>query len=476
VTLSQFHAQQHADSLVPILVSLYDWTPYYWDQDRFGMLVPLMSRPIGDPFVNLLTQTFVTVSCGIGALWAIAGYYLKAPALAAALGIAVFVTTAPLGFQFTYLGTAHPYNVSLLLAFVALSINPACARSGRTLLAVVQLLLLATATWVNAAILLLLIPLVSLSIAMQPIAEPASFGGRLVRCLQRVIFNPSVIALVSLLVLSTMLQRLAPVRTTWIVVPEPVRWFGLLAAFGASAISQIGIGPLVWVNGVATTIAVWVSVYGYDGQLLRRLAATSLALLAYGSLMAVLFFGRGRYFIPGVILFQAMVWVFLVGSLRFRTTISQRARPVVLVLICAVAVSGTIFRYGWPSSDSARTALMNGPGSYGRQVLDAGATHVIGDYWTVWPAVFQANVLLNERGIRNRTIWGITDRGRVTEWQWRAEDESRMLLAGKVGDPEIRKYLKEFGLDDFYEVGRSGDLSLFQRRRVDGDVDRGPSD
>ena len=43
--LSGFHALEHGDSIVPVLVSLQRWTPFYWDQERFGMLVPLLARP-----------------------------------------------------------------------------------------------------------------------------------------------------------------------------------------------------------------------------------------------------------------------------------------------------------------------------------------------------------------------------------------------------------------------------------------------
>ncbi len=41
-TIHQYHA---SDSLLPVLVSLQHWTPFFWLQDRVGMLVPLCGDP-----------------------------------------------------------------------------------------------------------------------------------------------------------------------------------------------------------------------------------------------------------------------------------------------------------------------------------------------------------------------------------------------------------------------------------------------
>ena len=46
VDLGGFHRLEQADSIVPVLVSLQRWTPFFWDQERFGMLVPLLALPV----------------------------------------------------------------------------------------------------------------------------------------------------------------------------------------------------------------------------------------------------------------------------------------------------------------------------------------------------------------------------------------------------------------------------------------------
>jgi hypothetical protein len=54
VTLGDFHRGHTADTLLPILVSLQRWTPFFWEQDRIGMLVPLLTLQLRHPLLNLL--------------------------------------------------------------------------------------------------------------------------------------------------------------------------------------------------------------------------------------------------------------------------------------------------------------------------------------------------------------------------------------------------------------------------------------
>jgi len=63
--LGAFHRLEHGDSLVPVLVSLQRWTPFYWDQERYGMLVPLLALPVRDPLGNLLLQRGLMILAGL---------------------------------------------------------------------------------------------------------------------------------------------------------------------------------------------------------------------------------------------------------------------------------------------------------------------------------------------------------------------------------------------------------------------------
>ena len=62
----------NADSLIPMLVSLDFWLPFYWGQDRFGMLLPLVTIPVRDSFWNLVAQN------ALGVFLLLAGAYVAA--------------------------------------------------------------------------------------------------------------------------------------------------------------------------------------------------------------------------------------------------------------------------------------------------------------------------------------------------------------------------------------------------------------
>ena len=56
IALGPIHRHHTADSIVMALVSLYRWTPLYWEQDRLGMFFPLLATPWREPLDNLLVQ------------------------------------------------------------------------------------------------------------------------------------------------------------------------------------------------------------------------------------------------------------------------------------------------------------------------------------------------------------------------------------------------------------------------------------
>ena len=72
IDLGSLHRCQHADSLLPVPISLYRWTPFYWELDRIGMLVPLLALPFKNPLVNLLVQDAVNVFGGLAFLFLLA--------------------------------------------------------------------------------------------------------------------------------------------------------------------------------------------------------------------------------------------------------------------------------------------------------------------------------------------------------------------------------------------------------------------
>ncbi len=152
--LGSIHRLEHGDSIVPVLVSLQRWTPLYWDQERYGMLLPLLALPVRDPLWNLLLQRGLMILAGLAAVVLLARHLLAERdwPLTGAVAAGTLLLAAPAPWRFEYLGD-QPYGLSLALALAGLAFaEPAAggARRSRWRLAA-GLLLVLLAHWVNPA-------------------------------------------------------------------------------------------------------------------------------------------------------------------------------------------------------------------------------------------------------------------------------------------------------------------------------------
>ena len=163
VDLGTLHRLHNGDSLLPVLVSLQYWTPFQWELDRHGMLVPLLALPLTHPLANLLFQGFVDVFCGLAAFFLLARYMLRESIdpLVGALGATAFLTLAPAPYRFDYLMDVS-YGVWLTLGLGGLIVaEPEPGVGARTWgRRLVALLLIILAHWVYGATALYLATLV----------------------------------------------------------------------------------------------------------------------------------------------------------------------------------------------------------------------------------------------------------------------------------------------------------------------------
>ena len=127
-TIHQYHA---SDSLLPVLVSLQHWTPFFWLQDRVGMLVPLLAIPFRHPLANLLVQDGLYIFSGLTAFLLLARYMLpnQAYALVGIGSASVFVALAPPGWCFNlFINTFYGVWLALGLAALVLLEVPSSGR------------------------------------------------------------------------------------------------------------------------------------------------------------------------------------------------------------------------------------------------------------------------------------------------------------------------------------------------------------
>ncbi|BDG07033.1 hypothetical protein [Anaeromyxobacter paludicola] len=479
--LGRFHRLHDGDSLVPALVSLQRWTPFYWEQARFGMLVPLLAAPVRSPLWNLVVQTALDVAGGVGAFLFVARLALPGAAwpIAGALSAAVLVLCAPPHWSF-YALAVQPYALSLGLAAAS---AVAVDRPGR--LArwrwPAAILCGAAAHWVSVVAAVPILPLAAGRAWLEagPAARGAGLRGRL-RAVVRGEPGRPLRALVAGLALGQAWHAAAPGHVAenglsplreW-----PAGWVAL-ARHGfdaAPAWNRLLVGAAV--AGLALAAL----------PPLRRAAAPALRafpLLVLSALAWAVFAGATRwvqangygwrYLIPTQILLHTAAVVLVAAPAEARlAAAAARARTFTWAASAAVLVAAALWAWGWPSPARARADLDETLGRHTAAILAAGCQAVAGDYWTVWPAVFHANLALKEgrraaggrdggaAGAPVAQVYGLSHRASATFPLWDAARRSPGLRLCVVGDPrneaQARHYLAAYGLPPLRLLGRAG--------------------
>lgn len=135
-----------------------------------------------------------------------------------------------------------------------------------------------------------------------------------------------------------------------------------------------------------------------------------------------------RYVLPALLLFGVALAMLLVAPL-------SRHPKVAIGLSTVAFVAGTLVSDGTPSVRRVRSALDRKFGILTPHVITTGATVIAGDYWTVWPAVFHANMQLYERQRRTK-VFGFTYRSNPTDPLWLdgCSTENVVLVAPRVDE------------------------------------------
>ena len=74
IDFSAIQRHQNSDTLMMVFISVYKWTPLFWEQDRLGMFFPLLALPWRDPWNNMLAQGAMTIFACLGGFFLL-GYY-----------------------------------------------------------------------------------------------------------------------------------------------------------------------------------------------------------------------------------------------------------------------------------------------------------------------------------------------------------------------------------------------------------------
>ncbi|HET8541910.1 MAG TPA: hypothetical protein VFL83_18680 [Anaeromyxobacter sp.] len=464
VDLGALHALEHADAIVPVLVSLQRWTPFYWDQERYGMLVPLLALPVRDPFWNLLLQRGLLVLAGLAAVLLLARHVLAGrdwplAGLAAAGGL---LLAAPAPWLFEFLGD-QPYGLSVALALAGLAVaEPGPDRRRRPMRLAWGLVLVVAAHWVNAAtgVFLLLLAAGRAAADLLEGEDAAAVVPRL--GVDGALLAAGLAAGQAFLFAYPALSG-QPLRLATGMLPAsawPHAWGAFLG--NAWAASAPWGAALAGAAALGAALLATRPLRAHLPAALVRAAALAAAALAYALFAGSLRWVEEnafhwRYLAPSAVLVHLAATSLLAEPLARLPRLARGSGAGALALVPLAALAA----YGPPSPARARADLDRVAGAHTADVLAARCALVAGDYWSVWPAVWHARLALRERG-DPREVWGVTHRTRATVLQWWADRASLRICRPRGEDAAAERWLRAFHLWPARVVERRATLDVLE--------------
>lgn len=453
IDLTPIHRHHNADSIVQILASLVHWTPFFWEQNRFGLLVPMLALPIENPWHNLLFQVWLRLLALMASFFLLARVTVPRPYWPAVGGAALglFLLAKSPAHQ-AYLLT-QPYFQAMALALGGVLLIDSRQRVRRT----AGSILVALAFWISLATLFWLLPLLLLRRVLR--LERMDRGGS-VFLLTGACFLASLAASALDALFGFGGTDLGPSPVTdW-----PKAWLGLTGG----ALRYLS--PR-WVAGVGLLLSLAALC-----ALSRRQSAQHRARLALASGLCLLGTAAGEIAALGTsgwihlmqydvrFLLSGLIALIVAGPALLLTLLLEETpavwRRAANTLALAALLPVTFLRYGPPSPAAARRALDSGLGRHSAEIIAGGGTHVIGNFWRVWPAVFHTNLSLFEQG-EPRRVWGLTFRSLPTRHLWQPPDWSSARFAALGAEDEIDSYRKLFGIPPLFRKADLGRVEIY---------------
>jgi hypothetical protein len=455
IVLGPIHRFHQADSLLPVLASCYKWTPFFWHQNRLGALVPLLASPFRDPGVNLFIQAGLNSFLGLLAIFLAARYVGGRRRWIAGGAIATLLLMCwPQQRIFNYLIGHHEYSSALGLGFAALLLlSKEDGRRGRLRFAL-GVGCLFCALWVNYATAIILGAVV---------VWRWLFGGSFGTDWRSLRFAGLPQGLKSL-------AQKEPPKTLLMIAGVLILWLGLSllsshrqdyaklnlgngqwAAYATLATKtwRYFLSGMLWKEWMAVFVVALVSLISRAGRRALRASAVAAGCLSAAAVCHFAVIGMlgwvaeyhfsPRYATTSVIMLQCAVAVF--AGMQWHAVLGDRKAAIAtagLVIVLAVVV---VLKFDPPSPRKVRAILDQLFGTYTNEVLTSGCTHICGNSWTVWPAIFHVNMVLYEQGSRRR-VWGITERSEPTQDKWRSIPMEQWKVAVPIIDPIQRSEVR----------------------------------
>ena len=434
---TSFHRLLTSDSVLFVLASLYEMRVFFWEQDRVGMLIPLLASPCESPFHNLLLQSGAMIFLGLTMPVMVARVLTphRIAPLAITVANAALLLWAPDKIHENWLLVCnYPSAIVLGLFGIALvDTRPAGESWTRRSLRVIGCgFFLVVAHWQYVGAVLFLGPLVVFRAWAKtgPGAPMRRHGWW--RTLARPLFDPRSLSAAPLvwLALGIILLVMMLVRESNLSItgtpseglpPEewPDTWWKLIGATAELPRMDeyaIGLGTLCGIGFVAALL--------FERRVLGQIVRAVIPLLLTAALEIAILGTREwtvhnlyhpRYLLAATT--AVTTSVALVGLVPLLSRIPRRRETSAILFAGLLLLAGATGRYGWPSPAGVRAIVHEKCGAMTPVLLDSKCEAVGGDFWVVWIAMFHADMVLYERG-DPRVIFGLGYRSQPMQHRW----------------------------------------------------------
>lgn len=390
--------RQNADDLLTTLMSIQHLTLYFWEQDRFGNLLPALTCWIRDPTTNAETQIALRIASGlIAPVFFTAAIFPRATdAWWAALltDCAVLLSVPPVLLHEVFTG-ASPYSPSLACAGLAVLASRGRHWRGARAFACVAGFL--TANVVNIALPMVALP----TLATAAVAAPSEERTR------------TLIVFVGTACVAAMLPHLfAPSFAT----PMGVAFSWRAVHAMADSVWPATGGPAV----VAFTLPIATAAIVYRTRMPRLFAAMVLvwpfcAVAAFALIASSDHVMRNqfhpRYALPVLMMAMALggagAWLCV---RRFPSWTTNRTAIVAAAVVVMVAGAG----HRLAAFGTEQDLIGDGKAAVARTVaaryVSLGLDAIVGDFWDVWPSVLQTEQMHRDGGWLGPDVLGIAHR------------------------------------------------------------------
>ncbi len=233
-------------------------------------------------------------------------------------------------------------------------------------------------------------------------------------------------------------------ETTTLSIADVELWSESWRKFGAKTWAHYD-AYLIVLGGLLAFALVWVVVSRTRSHVPRAVVFLAVAIAALGTQFVVVGTTQWirlnhfdlRYMYGTLALLAVGVAGAVVGP--FLAAVAPGHLRVVTVLFSLLLPLTAVCQYGSPSVASARAGLDQSTGYWTADLIDTDCTHLIGDYWCVWPAMFHTNMTWADRG-EDRKVWAIAMRAEVTHPQWGQSATERPRIGALAPNPALPHY------------------------------------